>query len=256
MNDAEWVELDEALADVRARVVEHEVYARLRDPVALRTFMEHHVWAVWDFMLLATRLQRDLTSVGPVWVPTGDPRAARLINEVKLGEETDELADGSVGSHLQLYVDAMHEVNANVVPILTAVTAMQADPYRDFVATVEDADAPAGAATFVRATTGVALHGSLIEAAAWFTYGREQLIPAMFGPVLEQVEAPTLRYYLQRHVELDGGPHGAAAELLMRLVIERTQGTAARVYDAALKAFHARVSLWDAVVQQLDTITV
>lgn len=48
------------------------------------------------------------------WLPPADIQAARLINEIVLGEETDQGPDGSFASHYQLYLDAMLEIGADV----------------------------------------------------------------------------------------------------------------------------------------------
>jgi len=41
----------------------HTLYSRVNDMPKLRTFMESHVFAVWDFMCLVKTLQKRLTCV-------------------------------------------------------------------------------------------------------------------------------------------------------------------------------------------------
>ncbi len=55
--------LEQAVTDRRDVVVKHPLYANLDTHEALVTFMEHHVFAVWDFMSLLKSLQRQLTCV-------------------------------------------------------------------------------------------------------------------------------------------------------------------------------------------------
>ena len=66
-----------AIGPLRARLLEHPLYARLQTLADLRDFMEHHVFAVWDFMSLLKGLQRRLTCVNVPWVPQGEPAALR-----------------------------------------------------------------------------------------------------------------------------------------------------------------------------------
>ena len=63
-------QLEKAVTPARDKVVQHPLYANLDTHEALVTFMEHHVFAVWDFMSLLKSLQRELTCVTVPWVPT------------------------------------------------------------------------------------------------------------------------------------------------------------------------------------------
>src|SRR5689334_17205078 len=94
--------LKAAVATTRSAVTGHEMYSRLASREAIVTFMEHHVYAVWDFMSLLKSLQRNLTCVDVPWVPTGPTASRRLINDIVLVEESDELAGGFI-SHFELY---------------------------------------------------------------------------------------------------------------------------------------------------------
>ena len=98
--------LEEQIAQARGAVVKHPLYAALNSQPAIRTFMEHHVFAVWDFMSLLKSLQRNLTCVEVPWVPTGPTGSRHLINDIVLVEESDELRGGFI-SHFELYLLGM-----------------------------------------------------------------------------------------------------------------------------------------------------
>ena len=84
----------ESLRPLRQQVVEHPVYRHIETLADVRLLMEHHVFAVWDFMSLLKALQRHLTCVTVPWVPQGDRHSRRLINEIVLAEESDEECGG------------------------------------------------------------------------------------------------------------------------------------------------------------------
>src|SRR6202140_1639518 len=101
------------LATLRAGLLEHPVYAEVASVEDLRRFMEDHFFAVWDFMSLLKRLQKDLTCTNVPWFPADNAKAARLINDIVIGEETDVGPDGSYVSHLALYLRAMRDIGAS-----------------------------------------------------------------------------------------------------------------------------------------------
>src|ERR1700761_4708064 len=101
------------LNTLRAQLLDHPVYTEVASVEDLRRFMQDHVFAVWDFMSLLKRLQRDLTCTTVPWFPAESAKAARLINDIVIGEETDVDPDGSYVSHLDLYLRAMAEVGAD-----------------------------------------------------------------------------------------------------------------------------------------------
>ena len=241
------------MATLKEQLTAHPVYAAVATPADLRCFMEHHVYAVWDFMSLLKALQGAVAPAQTPWLPSPQPELRRFINEIVLGEECDEYLPGGPGkfiSHYELYLLAMEEVGADTGPVRRFVAAVAAE---GLAAALLRSEVPAPAREFMRSTFAVIASGQAPAVAAAFTYGREDLIPAMFGALLERMQiteamAPHFHYYLNRHTELDGETHGPLA---LQLVGALCAGEAAReqaAVTAAEQALAARIELWDGVV--------
>jgi len=74
----------------------------------------------------------------------------------------------------------------------------------------------------------------------------------MFQSILDEWgitadEAPTFRYYLERHIEVDSEDHGPAAESLLERLVGGSQEREKQVYEAAIAAVESRIALWDAL---------
>jgi len=243
------------IAFLRQRMVEHPVFAAIRDIQSLRIFMEAHVFAVWDFMSLLKRLQRDLTCIEVPWLPPRDRQAAQLINQIVLGEETDVGPVGEPLSHLELYLGAMREVGANTASFEHFQTALATG------ATLAAAFDHTAVAPFIREFTGQTLHvasgAPLLEVMASFFYGREDVIPRMFSNLLEKWriganQAPMFVYYLKRHIEVDSDQHGPAAKAILAAAIADDPGRGLQVLDAARRSIEARIKLWDGLLMSLN----
>ena len=64
--------LENSISSTRSKLISHPVYNQLDSKQKLISFMEIHVFAVWDFMSLIKALQRNLTCVDVPWVPNSN----------------------------------------------------------------------------------------------------------------------------------------------------------------------------------------
>ena len=240
------VSLQQAIEPQRRRVVEHPIYRSIDSLDRVRTFQQSHVFAVWDFMSLLKTLQRELTCVQVPWVPAGPTASRRLINEIVLVEESDELGEGYI-SHFELYLDCMRQTGADV-----AVVEAFLQRLREGVA-VRDAaklaEIPAAAAEFTATTWEIIETAPVHCQAAAFAFGREDLIPEMFQQVITIPDTDgrleIFKDYLARHIEVDGEQHTPMAMQMLIDLCADDQNAWDQCAATVQTALHARANLWD-----------
>lgn len=252
-------EIHARLEPLRAQLLQHPVYASLKSLEDLQQFMEFHAYAVWDFMSLVKALQAQLTCVSTPWLPSVHPTTRRLINDIVLGEETDEAPDGSFLSHYELYLLAMKEAGASTTAIENLLRKIaQNTPINEAIDTVTH---PA-VAQFLRFTFDTIATGKTHCIAAAFTFGREDLIPDMFRAIVHDIDKnhtgklETLRYYLDRHIELDEDEHGPMALRMMQELCGSNTQKWKEATEYATQALEVRLLLWNAIHEALTQATV
>jgi hypothetical protein len=242
------VSLQQSIEPVRREVVTHPIYRELDSLERVRTFLDSHVFAVWDFMSLLKTLQRELTCVEVPWVPSGPTASRRLINEIVLVEESDELGEGYT-SHFELYLGGMAQAGADRGPIDAFVGLLRGGTA--VLEAVKLAEVPGAAADFIATTWHIIETAPIHCQAAAFAFGREDLIPEMFEQVIKIDDAggtlETFKDYLARHIEVDGEQHTPMA---MQMLIDLCGDDRAKWADCAATvrtALEARAALWSSI---------
>lgn len=238
-------------ASVRASLLGHGLYGRLNSLEDFRVFLEHHVYAVWDFMSLLKALQRQITCTEVPWVPRGDARARALINEIVLGEESDTGCGEVPTSHFELYLRAMEEAGANTAPIRCFVGRISRGGTLEEAN--QEADVPVCARRFMEHTFHVIRTRRVHEIAAAFTYGREGVIPGVFSEIVARLDRESagrlqiFRQYLERHIVLDGEEHFQAGERMVSVLCEGDPRKLDEAACSAREALEVRLAFWDAI---------
>jgi hypothetical protein len=238
----------------RQAIINHPVYAVIKDLEAISIFMEHHIYAVWDFMSLLKSLQINLTCTRTPWFPVGSATTRSLINEIVAGEESDVDQAGVKMSHYEMYLEAMQQCGANTKPFEAFIQALQSGKSR--AEAYELAQTPAAARDFVDFTFDLIDHQAVHQQASAFTFGREDLIPNMFYAMVADLDRrfpaqlAKFKYYLERHIEVDGDHHSHLA-LEMTAELCKSEQHWLEAKTVALASLQQRIKLWDGAYQQI-----
>lgn len=254
MEQKNWI--DSELQPYREQLKEHHLYQKLESIQDIQTFMELHVYAVWDFMSLLKALQQELTCVESPWTPKYNPSLTRFINEIVLEEESDVNEAGEYMSHFEMYLEAMDQVGAKTLTIAQFIEFVKNGQN---LAEIDDKLKLNDAVVrFLRFTFDVIESGKPHLVASAFTFGREDLIPDMFFEIVNAAEQKDqsasyskLTYYLKRHIELDGDDHGPLALKMIAELCGDDEQKWSEVIEIAKDSLRVRIALWDAIAEEI-----
>ena len=248
MNQIESIE--NSIKGMRHSLRNHPLYDSIKEVDDVRIFMENHVYAVWDFMTLLKALQQELTTVSVPWTPSKQPILARFINEIVHGEESDLNELGEPMSHFEMYLDAMNEVGASTAKIEHFIRLVESNSPVGF--SLKEMRLHNAVQDFVNYTFSLIETQKLHIIAASFTFGREDVIPDMFLEIIEKSRIEghhysKLKYYLERHIELDGDQHGPLSLQMVEHLCGNDESKWSEVETVAKQSLQKRINLWDAI---------
>lgn len=253
MNNVKHIE--HSLADLRFQLQNHSLYKNLENIDDVKTFMENHVFAVWDFMSLLKALQVKLTTIGTPWLPSKNAKLSRFINEIVIAEESDINEGGEPNSHFQMYLDAMRQIGSSTDQIEQLIQLIsQGHGVTDGLNNIS---INPKVAAFVKYSFSIIDTQKPHKIASAFTFGREDVIPDMFVKILDQSDKHNtkynkLRYYLERHIELDGDDHGPLSLMMIEELCGDDDQKWLDVKKVAHESLQHRIDLWDTINLMLE----
>jgi hypothetical protein len=248
--------LKEEIKPLREQIVYHPLYSHIKSIAQLNVFMEHHVYAVWDFMSLLKSLQRQLTCTDVPWIPKGNAATRYLINEIVTGEESDVDQHGRRTSHFELYLAAMAQTGGDTTNINTLIK--QVETGSGVYEAMRQCKTEQAVFDFVSGTFDTIDTGKAYIQAAVFTFGREDLIPGMFISFVKELNKQTtdkvsiFQYYLERHIEVDGDHHSHLAYEMTEYLCADNDAYWAEATKAVKRALQSRIGLWNHILGVID----
>lgn len=248
--------LQEKIKPIREQLLAHPLYQKINSVDDVKIFMQHHVFAVWDFMSLLKSLQIHLTCTTLPWMPKGNASTRFLINEIVLGEESDLDSNGNRISHFELYLQAMKQAGASTHEIEKLIFNLSS--VNNVSEALQDATKNTSIQDFVNYTFKVIDQNKAHIAAAVFTFGREDLIPDMFMNLINDLNndlangLDIFKYYLERHIEVDGEHHSHLAIAMTEELCANDSKKWQEAEEAVIEALEMRIKLWNGILEAIN----
>jgi hypothetical protein len=151
-----------------------------------------------------------------------------------------------------MYVQAMKQAGASIEHVHRLLKKLQQGFQVSEVLKFNSAELNPVVLQFLKANQAIIKRGKAHEIASAFTFGREDLIPDLFGEIVKDLHRETGRftafvYYLDRHIELDGDEHGPMAFKMIADLCGNNEEKWLEAESAALEALEARLEFWNGI---------
>ena len=155
-----------------------------------------------------------------------------------------------------MYLEAMQSCGANTSIVKNFLADVEET--QNIFVSIKQSNLHPQVKAFLDFTFRVIEEGKPHQIAAAFTFGREDLIPAMFTEILKELEQnfpnndlSKLIYYFERHIELDADEHGPMAMKMIEELCGNDDKKWEEVEEVSILALEHRIQLWDAIEEQI-----
>ncbi|UTJ05463.1 DUF3050 domain-containing protein [Arcobacter roscoffensis] len=249
-------EIQNSLIPLQEELKNHKLYESINSLDSLQTFMQSHVFVVWDFMSIVKTLQLELTSMTYPWTPnTKTIVSRRLINDIVLSEESDYDDKGIIKSHFEFYIECMQQSEACTKDIETLISKLEKqENIFDIIKSLELSNELKEFLTF---TFEIIESKEIHNISALLTFGRENLIPDMFITFVDNFDCndkekiSKFEYYLNRHIDVDGHEHGPMSLTMMNELCGTDENKWEEVKQTSIKALELRIKLWNSIYKEI-----
>ena len=228
----------------------HKLYERIYNEQALRLFVEHHVICVWAYNFLLRQIHQEVVALVHPLNSQAQKEAIRLVSKIILEEEVEEQHDGSLLSHLEIYLEAMQDLGADISPVVCFFDMQEAG--YTWQEALKHANFSAPVALYARKISRLAQQPIHERAAALF-YEGEPYIPDSFleqlGQMGTKAKVNRLLDYFERHIEGLKRPGFSASGRLVEIFCGDNELLNEDAEKAAEQAMKNRIELWDHLLE-------